>query len=154
MAERAIESLDELKSWIGKEAGVSGWVTITQERINQFAALSEDQQWIHVDVERARQESPFGVTVAHGFLTVSLLTMLVADAVEIRVPSKLLVNYGFNRLRFPAPVPAGARIRARVTLQSVEEFSQGVQVAWLVVVEIENQAKPALAAEWLLRMYF
>jgi len=154
MAERAIESLDELKSWIGKEAGVSGWVTITQARINQFAALSEDQQWIHVDVERARQESPFGSTVAHGFLTVSLLTMLVADAVEIRVPLKLLVNYGFNRLRFPAPVPAGARIRARVTLQSVEEIGGGVQVAWLVVVEIENQAKPALAAEWLLRMYF
>jgi len=154
MAERAIESLDELKSWIGKEAGVSGWVTITQERINQFAALSEDQQWIHVDVERARQESPFGVTVAHGFLTVSLLTMLVADAVEIRVPSKLLVNYGFNRLRFPAPVPAGARIRARVTLQSVEEIGGGVQMAWQVVVEIENQVKPALAAEWLLRMYF
>jgi acyl dehydratase len=154
MAERAIESLDELKSWIGKEAGVSGWVAITQERINQFAALSEDQQWIHVDVERARQESPFGVTVAHGFLTVSLLTMLVADAVEIRVPSKLLVNYGFNRLRFPAPVPAGARIRARVTLQSVEEIGGGVQMAWQVVVEIENQVKPALAAEWLLRMYF
>jgi len=80
--------------------------------------------------------------------------MLVADAVEIRVPLKLLVNYGFNRLRFPAPVPAGARIRARVTLQSVEEIGGGVQVAWLVVVEIENQAKPALAAEWLLRMYF
>ena len=154
MAERTIESLDELKSWIGKEVGVSGWVAITQERIDQFAALSEDLQWIHVDVERARRESPFLAPVAHGFLTVALLTRLVGDAVEIRVPSKLLVNYGFNRLRFPSPVPAGARIRARVTLLSVGEFSDGVQIAWQVVVEIENQIKPALAAEWLLRMYF
>jgi len=155
MAAQTIESLDELKTWIGKEAGVSDWLTITQERINQFAALSEDLQWIHVDIERARRESPFGAPIAHGFLTVALLTRLVGDAVEIRVPSKLLVNYGFNRLRFPAPVPAGSRIRARVTPNSVNEVSGGgVEVAWGVVVEIENHAKPALAAEWLLRMYF
>src|SRR5260370_30278902 len=106
MAARAIETLDELKTWIGKEAGVSDWLIITQERINQFAALSEDFQWIHVDIERARRESPFGAPIAHGFLTVALLTRMVRDAVEIRIPSKLLVNYGFNRLRFPAPVPA------------------------------------------------
>jgi len=155
MAAQTIESLDELKTWIGKEAGVSDWLTITQERINQFAALSEDLQWIHVDIERARRESPFGAPIAHGFLTVALLTRLVGDAVEIRVPSKLLVHYGFNRLRFPAPVPAGSRIRARVTPNSVNEVSGGgVEVAWGVVVEIENHAKPALAAEWLLRMYF
>lgn len=155
MAAQTIESLDELKTWIGKEAGVSDWLTITQERINQFAALSEDLQWIHVDVERARRESPFGAPIAHGFLTVALLTRLVGGAVEIRVPSKLLVNYGFNRLRFPAPVPAGSRIRARVIPNSVNEVSGGgVEVAWGVVVEIENHAKPALAAEWLLRMYF
>ena len=154
MAARVIGSIDELKTWIGKEAGVSDWLTITQERINQFAALSEDSQWIHVDVDRARKESPFGATIAHGFLTVALLTPLVRDAVEVRVPSKLLVNYGFNRLRFAAPVPAGSRIRARVTPNSVSEVSGGVEVAWGVLVEIENQAKPALAAEWLLRMYF
>jgi acyl dehydratase len=154
MAARAIDSLDELRIWIGKEAGVSDWLTITQERINQFAALSEDLQWIHVDVERARQESPFGATVAHGFLTVALLTRMVRDAVEIRVPSRLLVNYGFNRLRFPAPVLAGSRIRARVTPHSVNEVTGGVEVAWGVVVEIENHPKPALAAEWLLRIYF
>jgi len=150
---RTIESMDELKTWIGKEAGVSDWLTITQERINQFAALSEDLQWIHVDVERARQESPFGAPIAHGFLTVALLTRLVRDAVEIRVPSRLLVNYGFNRLRFPAPVPAGTRIRAHVTPNSISDVSGGAEVAWGVVVEIENHAKPALAAEWLLRMY-
>ena len=154
MAARTIKSLDELKTWIGKEAGVSDWLTVTQERINQFAALSEDFQWIHVDVERARNESPFGSPIAHGFLTVALLTRLVRDAVEIRVPSKLLVNYGFNRLRFPAPVPAGSRIRAHVTPGSVSEVTGGVEVACGVVVEIENHAKPALAAEWLLRIYF
>jgi len=151
---RTIDSMDELKTWIGKEAGVSDWLTITQERINQFAALSEDLQWIHVDVERARQESPFGAPIAHGFLTVALLTRLVRDAVEIRVPSKLLVNYGFNRLRFAAPVPAGTRIRAHVTPNSITAVTGGAEVAWGVVVEIENHAKPALAAEWLLRMYF
>jgi acyl dehydratase len=151
---RTIESLEELNALIGKEAGVSDWLTVTQEQINQFAALSEDFQWIHVDVERAREESPFAAPIAHGFLTVALLTRLVHDAVEIGVPSKLRVNYGFNRLRFPAPVPAGSRIRARVTPNSVSDVKGGAEVAWGVVVEIENHAKPALAAEWLLRMYF
>jgi acyl dehydratase len=154
MAARVIESIDELKTWIGKEAGVSGWLTVTQDRINRFAALSGDSQWIHVDMERARRESPFGATIAHGFLTVALLTRLVRNAVDIRVPCKLLVNYGFNRLRFPAPVPAGSRIRARVTPNAVKDVSGGVEVAWGVVVEIEDRAKPALAAEWLLRMNF
>jgi acyl dehydratase len=154
MAARAIGTVDELKTWIGKEAGVSDWLTITQERIHQFAALSEDFQWIHVDIERAGKESPFGAPIAHGFLTVALLTRMVREAVEIRIPSKLLVNYGFNRLRFPAPVPAGSRIRAHVTANAVTEVSGGVELAWGVVVEIEDHAKPALAAEWLLRIYF
>lgn len=154
MAARAIESIDELKTWIGKEAGASDWLTVTQERIDQFAALSEDLQWIHVDVERARRESPFHTTVAHGFLTVALLTRLLRDAVDLRVPSKLLVNYGFNRLRFPAPVPAASRIRLRATPNAVNEVAGGLEIAWGIVVEIEGQAKPALAAEWLLRMYF
>ncbi|HEY2015586.1 MAG TPA: MaoC family dehydratase [Bryobacteraceae bacterium] len=151
---RAIDTIDELRTWMGREAGVSDWLTVTQERINQFAALSEDLQWIHIDVDRAQRESPFGSTIAHGFLTVALLTRMVRDAVEIRVPSKLTVNYGFNRLRFPAPVPAGSRIRAHLTPNSVKEIDGAVEIAWGIVVEIENQSKPALAAEWLLRMYF
>ena len=154
MAARVIESVDDLKSWIGRETGTGDWLTITQERIDRFAQLSEDSQWIHVDVERARSESPFGAPIAHGFLTVAMLTRLVRDAVAVRIPSKLLVNYGFNRLRFPAPVPAGSRIRARVTAHSVTEVAGGIEVAWGVLVEIESQAKPALAAEWLLRIYF
>src|ERR1700693_4862405 len=124
--ERLIESearmqVDDVKRSIGKEAGVSGWLDISQNLIDDFAKLTGDRQWIHVDTERARRESPFGATVAHGFLTVALLSRLVAEAVDLRADSKLRVNYGFNRLRFPAPVPAGARIRARVTPNAVRD---------------------------------
>jgi acyl dehydratase len=154
MAARVIESVEDLKAGIGNEAGAGEWLTITQETINQFAELSDDSQWIHIDVERARTESPFGATIAHGFLTVALLTRLVREAVELRIPRKLMVNYGFNRLRFPAPVQAGSRIRARVTTNSVKDVSGGIEIAWGVVVEIEDRPKPALAAEWLLRLNF
>lgn len=146
--------LEEVKQSIGREVGVSGWFPVTQDLIDDFARLTGDQQWIHVDAERARRESPFGATVAHGFLTVALLSRLVSEAVELRANSKLRVNYGFNRLRFPAPVSAGSRIRARVTANGVRDVEGGVEVVWGVVVEIENQAKPALAAEWLVRVYF
>ena len=151
---QAIESVDELKLWIGREVGVSGWLEITQARINQFADLSDDHQWIHVDIERALAESPFRTPIAHGFLTVALLTPLLRGAVDLRIPCKLMVNYGFNRLRFPAPVPAGSRIRAHVSVDAVREVECGIEFAWSVAVEIENHAKPALAAEWLLRLYF
>ena len=146
--------IEELRQSIGKEAGVSGWLPVSQRLVDEFAELSGDRQWIHVDVERARRESPFGTTVAHGFLTVALLSRLVHDAVNVQADSKLRVNYGFNRLRFPAPVRVGSRIRARVTPNAVRDVEGGVEIAWGVVVEIENQAKPALAAEWLLRVYF
>src|SRR6266480_3359176 len=106
--------IEEVRASIGREVGVSGWLAVTQETIDGFAALTGDRQWIHVEVERARRESPFGATIAHGFLTVALLSRLVAEAVDVRVECKMRVNYGFNRLRFPAPVPAGSRIRARV----------------------------------------
>lgn len=122
--------------------------------IDQFAELTGDGQWIHVDVERARRESPFGATVAHGFLTVALMSRLVHDAVQLQADSKLRVNYGFNRLRFPAPVTVGSRIRARVTPNAIREVEGGIEIAWGLVMEIENQAKPALAAEWLVRVYF
>jgi acyl dehydratase len=146
--------VEDVRKSIGKEAGGSGWLAVTQDLIDEFAELTGDRQWIHVDAERARRESPFGVTVAHGFLTVALLSRLVAEAVDIRSDSKLRVNYGFNRLRFPAPVTVGSRIRARVTPNAVRDLQGGIEIAWGVVVEIENQPKPALAAEWLVRMYF
>ena len=145
--------IDEVRASIGREAGVSEWLAVTQVLIGEFAALTGDRQWIHVDPERALRESPFGSTVAHGFLTVALLSKLVSHAVNLRTESKMRVNYGFNRLRFPAPVPAGARIRAHVTPNAVREVEGGIEIAWGVVVEVENQTKPALVAEWLVRVY-
>jgi acyl dehydratase len=146
--------IEDVKQSIGRETGVSGWLEVNQDLIDQFAAITGDRQWIHVDAERARRESPFGATVAHGFLTVALLSRLVSEAVNLNVDSNLRVNYGFNRLRFPAPVTVGSRIRARVTPNAVRDVEGGIEIAWGVVVEIENNAKPALAAEWLVRIYF
>jgi acyl dehydratase len=145
--------IDEIRASIGREAGVSDWFTVTQDLINRFADLSGDHQWIHVDLERARRESPFGTTIAHGFLTVALMTPLVSQAVDQGMESGRRLNYGFNKLRFPAPVRAGSRIRARVTPNSLREVEGGHEVAWGVVIEVENQEKPAVAAEWLLRIY-
>jgi acyl dehydratase len=146
--------VEDVKQSIGKEAGVGGWLDVNQDLIDQFSALTGDRQWIHVDAERARRESPFGATVAHGFLTVALLSRLVSEAVDVCGDFKLRVNYGFNRLRFPAPVIVGSRIRARVTPNAVRDVEGGIEIVWGVVVEIDKNAKPALAAEWLVRMYF
>jgi acyl dehydratase len=146
-------TVDEVRSRIGQEVGVSAWKTITQEMIDAFAGLTDDQQWIHVDVERARRESPFAAPVAHGFLTVSLLSAMTREALEVDGDYRLRVNYGFNRLRFPAPVTAGSRIRAHVAPAAVKDVEGGVEIAWNITVEIDGAPKPALAAEWLTRMY-
>jgi acyl dehydratase len=146
--------IDELKASIGREAGVGEWFFVGPDLIAAFGALTLDEQWIHIDPERARRESPFGTTVAHGFLTVALLSHLVRQAVDLEIDAKMRINYGFNKLRFPAPVPAESRIRALVTPNAVRDIEGGVEIAWGVVVEVENQAKPALAAEWLVRAYF
>ena len=142
----------DLESRIGQEVAVSSWVEITQDRINQFAQATEDFQWIHVDQERARQ-SPFGGTVAHGFLTLSLLPMLTESSFEI-VGRKMGINYGLNRVRFTAPVPAGARIRGRFTLAKLDQLEGGVQTTWNVVIEREGADKPAMVAETISRHYF
>ena len=146
---RMINGLDELRSLVGEEAGVSDWLTVTQEMIDQFAGLTNDQQWIHVDVERAKRESRFGTTVAHGFLTLSLLSQLMHQAVEVRGDFKMLINYGFNRLRFVSPEPANSRIRMRLSVKSVTEN----EVTWLTTVEVEGAERPAIVAEWLERFY-
>lgn len=146
-------TVDELRSRIGQEVGVGAWKTITQEMIDAFAGLTDDEQWIHVDVERARRESPFAAPVAHGFLTVSLLSAMTREALEVGSDYRLRVNYGFNRLRFPSPVVAGSRIRVHVAPAAVKDVEGGVEVAWNIIVEIEGGLKPALAAEWLTRMY-
>jgi acyl dehydratase len=147
-----LESLRDLKDRIGQEVVVSDWLTITQERIDQFAEATEDRQWIHVDVERARRESPFHAPVAHGFLTLSMLSRLLNDSIK-HGTARMGVNYGFNRLRFTDPVPAGSRVRGRFTLTKLEEIEGGVQATWGVVVEREGGAKPCLVAEWVTRRY-
>lgn len=154
MAARTFSSLDELKTCLGQEVAVSGWMEVTQERIGLFAAATGDHQWIHLDQERARAESPYQTTIAHGFLTLSLLSELSRQAIEIQGEFTMRINYGLNRLRFPAPVRAGSRVRGRFTLAAVEDLDGAAQIVWACVVEIEGQTKPALAAEWLTRIYF
>ncbi|HSR95889.1 MAG TPA: MaoC family dehydratase [Kofleriaceae bacterium] len=144
--------IGELASRVGQEVGVSAWVEIAQERIDQFARATEDFQWIHIDQERAKQ-SPFGTTIAHGFLTLSLLPKLSDSAFELS-DRKMGVNYGLNRLRFTSPVPAGSRVRGRFTLAKVEEIEGGVQTTWNVVVEREGGEKPVLVAETLSRHFY
>ncbi len=147
-------SIAELRSRVGQEIGVSAWRTVTQEQIDRFAEVTGDNQWIHIDTERARRESPYGAPIAHGFLTVSLLSGMAQEAVKIADAATMRINYGFNRLRFTGAVPAGSRIRARFTLNSLKDFEGGIEVAWGVVVEVEGREKPALVAEWLGRTYF
>jgi len=146
---RIVNGLDELRLLAGQEVGVSDWLLVTQKMIDQFAELTGDPQWIHIDVERAKKETPFGGTIAHGFLTVSLLPQLAREAVDVRGDFKMRINYGFNKLRFVSPVRAESKIRARFTAQQVTENT----VTWLVTVEVEGSAKPAIVAEWLGRFY-
>lgn len=146
-------SIEQLRALAGHEAGVSGWLTVDQSMIDGFAEVTGDRQWIHVDPLRARTESRFGRTIAHGFLTLSLLSRLSHDTVQISGNFAMRINYGLNRVRFPAPVPEGSRIRARLTVGSVEDIEGGHQVVWLVTVDVEGSEKPAVAAEWVLRLY-
>jgi acyl dehydratase len=150
---RVIEGIPELRGLVGQEVGTSDWLVVTQAMIDAFAEVIGDRQWIHVDPRRAQTESPYGTTVAHGFLTLSLLSQLHAQAVQVRGGFKMGINYGLNRVRFPAPVRAGTRIRSHHTLQSVEEVPGGYQLTWMITVESEGQPKPALVAEWLTRLH-
>ena len=152
MARVAFGNLEELAAKVGQEVVVSDWLEVTQERIDQFADATGDHQWIHVDVERARRESPFGTTVAHGFLTLSLLSHFLNNSLEFG-NSKMGVNYGCNRLRFTAPVKAGSRLRARFKLKEFQHIDRGVQMIWVVAMECEGQEKPVLVAEWVGRRY-
>jgi acyl dehydratase len=145
-------TIRDLESRVGQEVGISPWVEITQERIDTFAKAIGDFQWIHVDPERAKT-SPFGRTIAHGFLTLSLLSNLSEQTFSFS-DRRMGINYGLNRVRFTSPVPVGSRVRARFTLEKFEKIEGGVQVTWNTVVEIEGASKPALVAEWLGRHYY
>ena len=153
MPKRTVASLDALKELTGQEVGVSDWFTVTQDRIQQFADATLDHQWIHVDVERAKRESPYQAPIAHGFLTLSLLPHLMHEALAVE-KVRMGVNYGLNRLRFVSPVRSGAKVRARFKLLSVQDVNpNGVQIVYEATVEAENSAKPCCVAEWVVRSY-
>jgi acyl dehydratase len=145
-------SKDELKTKVGAHLGYSDWLEITQQRVDQFADATGDHQWIHVDVERAKKESPFGGPIAHGYLTLSLLPMTLGKIVRVE-GFKMGVNYGLNKLRFPSPVPVGANLRAGATLKNLEDVPGGVQLTYEVTFEVQGKEKPAAVAEVLLRYF-
>ena len=149
---RTFTSVDDLRQAIGQQIGTSDWLLITQDRVDAFAEATGDDQWIHVDEERARRETPFGGTIAHGFLTLSLMSAMLRQAVAVTA-LRMTINYGLNRVRFVSPVPVGARVRAQITLGEVSSTSDGAQATWLVTVEREGGDKPCLVAEWLVRYY-
>jgi acyl dehydratase len=149
---KTISGLDELRTYVGKEIGVSRWYDITQEMINAFANATGDHQWIHVDVERAKKESPYGGPIAHGFLTLSLSPMAGWDVYTVE-GVKMGVNYGVNKVRFPAPVPAGSRVRAHVKLLELQDIEGGAQAVTQVTFEREGHDKPVCVAETVARWY-
>jgi acyl dehydratase len=153
MSPKTLDSPDALKDLVGQEIAVTDWFNITQERIQQFADATLDHQWIHIDVERARRESPFKAPIAHGFLTLSLLPHFMHQALEIKQGVRLGVNYGLNRVRFVSPVRAGSNIRARITLQSLKDVTDGMEAVFNATIEVEGREKPSCVAEWIVRYY-
>ena len=140
----------DLSTWTGREVAVSDWLEIAQAKVDEFADATLDRQWIHVDPERAARESPFGGTIAHGFLTLSLLSHLYQTCIRLE-PRRMGINVGFNRVRFTAPVKVGTRIRGRFALDRVEAVKDGLQFVWKVTIESEGSDRPACVAEWVTR---
>ncbi len=145
-------TMAEVPGLVGQELGSSDWHEVTQEHVNQFAEATGDHQWIHVDVERAKAESPFGGPIAHGYLTLSLLIPMYSQVLTVS-DAKMGVNYGLNKVRFPAPVPVGAKVRLTATLTDVEEVAGGLQVTVAGVIEAEGGSKPVCIAEPVFRLY-
>jgi acyl dehydratase len=145
-------SIDELRTMVGQEIATSGWIAITQDRIRSFAEITGDHQWIHLDQARAERESPFGSTIAHGFLTLSMVSQMFSSSVRIS-GARLTINYGLNRVRFPAAVPANSLIRGTFSVHSFKDVPEASEVTFNVVVECENVTKPCCVAEWILRYY-
>ena len=146
-----IDGVEAIRALAGEDLGTSSWSTITQEQVDQFAAATGDHQWIHVDPERAK-DGPFGGTIAHGYLSISLVPALLREIIEVRGVAMAL-NYGINKLRFPSPVPVGSRVRLSARLAEVEEVAGGVQVVLAVAIEVEGQSKPACVAEVVYRYF-
>jgi acyl dehydratase len=152
MAQTVVDGVEGVLAVVGQHLGHSEWVTITQERVDLFAEATDDHQWIHVDPQRAAEESPFGGPIAHGYLTLSLVTPLVGQIIEA-TGFRMGVNYGAEKVRFPAPVPVGGRVRASATLDEATPFEGGVQLNLKVTIEVEGQEKPAMVASILFRRY-
>lgn len=148
-----LETPHSLRDFVGRELAVTDWFQVTQERIQRFAEVTEDRQWIHVDPERAQRESPYGTTIAHGFLTLSLLSNFMRQVVQIRSGVRMTVNYGLNRVRFPSPVRTDSKIRARFTLRSFKDGADVVEAVFDAIVETEGIDKPCCVAEWVVRYY-
>lgn len=149
---KPVVQVSELPNWVGKEIGVSEWQTITQEDVNAFADVTHDHQWVHVDPERAAKESPFGGPMAHGYLTLSLLSYHIEQIWEVQ-GATFALNYGLNKVRFPNPVLVGKAIRCRAMLQEVTEVAGGFQCQLAATIEVEDAPKPACVAEVLFRFY-
>ena len=149
---KTFQTLSDLAACVGQEVAISDWVTITQEQVNQFAEATGDHQWIHIDVERAKQ-GPFGGPIAHGFLTLSLLPRFFGETLAV-TEARMGVNYGLNKVRFMAPVPVDSRLRARIVLLKAEPIdNNGLQTTWTVTIEREGSERPVCVAESLARMY-
>lgn len=149
---RTVQGLEEMQTLVGQELGVSDWHLVTQDEVDQFAAATHDHQWIHVDPERCRRESPFGGPIAHGYYTIALAPALLAQVLSVR-GVRMGVNYGLNKMRLPSPVPVGSRVRMRASLAAYEPIAGGGSVSLGLTFEVENQAKPACVAEVIYRYY-
>jgi acyl dehydratase len=148
-----LETPRALNDFVGREIALTEWFTITQDRIDRFAEATEDRQWIHVDRQRAQRESPYGTTIAHGFLTLSLLSHFMKQAVQFRGGVRMGINYGLNRVRFPSPVRSDSQIRARVSLRSLKELAGALEAVFSASVEVQGSEKPCCVAEWIVRYY-
>jgi acyl dehydratase len=146
-------SIDSLKDSIGREIAVSDWIVVTQGRIAEFAEATGDRQWIHLDRERAEKESPYSTTIAHGFLTLSLLSFLMQNAIQFEQAGRRAINYGLNRVRFPSAVRAGSQIRGRFAMAAFKDLGDAIELVLSVTVECEGSDKPACIAEWVVRHY-
>jgi len=149
----ALKSLESLKELAGSEFAVTSWLTMTQERIRQFAEATDDLQWIHLDAERAQRESPYGATIAHGFLTLSLFTHFLGEAIQPPPDVRHVINYGLNRVRFPAPLRSGAKLRARIRLESCRDLPESVEAIFGITIETDGNEKPCCVAEWIVRYF-
>jgi len=147
-----IRNFAALRGRLGEEVAVSDWFDVTQERITQFADATEDRQWIHVDAARAAKESPYKTTIAHGFLTLSLASVLIRRTFSFE-GVRMAINYGLNRVRFITAVPAGSRVRARFALAGLDDLEGGAQVTWGITLEREGGDKPCAVVEWVVRYY-